>query len=55
MVESIGESKVGDDDVSVLVEEQIFQLEISVDNVFFVQIVDARDQLGEKFGGVSFL
>lgn len=55
MVESVGETKVGNDDIAVLVKEQVLQFEITVDYVFLVKVVDAGDQLGEELLGVSFL
>jgi hypothetical protein len=55
VVESVGEPKVGNDDIAVLVKEQVFQFEITVDYVFLVKVVDAGDQLGEELLGVSFL
>lgn len=55
MIKLIGEAEIGDDDVSVLVQQQIFQLEIAMDNVFLVKVRNSRDKLGEKLLSVSFL
>ena len=48
MLESIGESEIGNDDVSMFIKQQILELEITMDNVFLVKIVDTRDQLRKE-------
>lgn len=53
MVKSVGKAKVGDDDVSMLVEQEVFELEISMDNVLLVQVVNTGNELGKELGGVS--
>jgi hypothetical protein len=52
--ESVGETKVGNDDVAVLVEKQILELEITVDNVFSMEIVDTGYQLRKELLRVLF-
>lgn len=50
-LEGVGESEIGDDDVPSLVEEEVLELEISVDDVLGVEVVDSRDELSEELGG----
>lgn len=47
-VECVCKAKVGDDDVLVAVQEQIFELEIAVHDALLVQISNTRNQLGEE-------
>ena len=47
MVKAVGETEIGNDDISVLVEQQVLELEITVYNVFLVEVVDTGDQLSE--------
>lgn len=54
LFELVGESKVSDDDVPGFIEEEIFEFEISMDDVFRVQVMDARDELGKEFRGIAF-
>jgi hypothetical protein len=51
---TVGETKVGDDDIAVAVQEEIFELEITVNNFLLMDVPDARDELGKEFSGVSF-
>ena len=46
-VKCVGEPKVSDDNVAILIKEKIFQFQISVDNAFLVQVSDTRDKLGK--------
>ena len=45
------EAEVGNLDVDVLVEQDIFQLEVSVDDAFSVEVRDAEDELGKDATG----
>ena len=47
VVTAVGKAEIGNADVSVLVEQQVLELEITVDNVFLVEVVDTRNQLSE--------
>jgi translation initiation factor IF-2 len=38
VLEAVGEAKVGDDDVAVAVEEQVLELEVSVDDLLLVDV-----------------
>lgn len=45
------EPEVGNLDVDVLVEQDVFQLEVSVDDAFAVEVGDAEDELGKDATG----
>lgn len=47
-IEHVCEAKVSDDDVTITVEQQIFQLQIAVHDAFLVQVAYSRNQLGEQ-------
>ena len=47
MFEPIGETKVRYYDVSVSVKEEVFEFQVAVDNLFLVDVPDARDELTE--------
>lgn len=47
-VEGVGEPKVSDDDILVAVEQQVLELQISVNNASLVQVADTGDKLGEQ-------
>lgn len=53
--EPVRETKVGDDDVAVPVEQQVLELEVTVDDALDVEVHDARDELGKELGSVLFL
>ena len=55
MFEAIGETKVRDDHVPVSIEEEVFELEVTVDDLFLVNIPDARDELTKEFARVLLL
>jgi hypothetical protein len=55
VLEPIGEPEIRDDDVSVLVQEEVLELEVAMDNVFLMEVVYAGDELSEQLGGVLFL
>ena len=45
-VDFFGQAKVGDHDVALAVEENVFRLQVAVDNVERVQVRDRRDDFG---------
>ena len=51
----VGEAKVGDLDVEVLVEEEVLRLEVAVHHVVAVAVVHAGDDLLEEATGVPLL
>lgn len=53
MVKAIGEPEIGNDDISVLVEEEVFEFKISVDNVLLVQVVHTGYELGKETLGIA--
>ena len=55
MFEPIGETKVRDDHVPVSIEEEVFEFEVAVDDLFLMNIPDTRDELTEKFARVLLL
>jgi hypothetical protein len=46
--EAVSKTKVGDDNIAVLVEQEVFKLQVTVNNVLLVQVVDTRDELCEQ-------
>ena len=55
MFEPIGETKVRDDHIPVPIEEEVFKFEVAVDDLFLVNVPDARDELTEEFARVLLL
>ena len=54
MLKTIGEPKVGDDHVPVSVEEQIFEFEVAMDNLFLMKVPDGGNELSKQLAGVAF-
>ena len=54
MLKAIGKPKVGYDNIAISVEEQVLELEISVDDLLGVDVGDARDELCKEFARVLF-
>jgi hypothetical protein len=52
--ETVGKTKVGDDDVAIAVKQKILELEVAVNDLFLVDVPDTGDELGEKFCGILF-
>lgn len=50
-IESVGKAKVGNNDVAVAVQEQVFQFQISVNDSLLVKIADTRNKLGKQTAG----
>ena len=55
MFEPIGETEVRDDHVSVSIEEEVFEFEVAVNDLFLVNVPDARDELTKEFARVLLL
>ncbi len=54
MFKAIGETKVGDDDVTVTVQKKVFEFEVTVNDLALVDVPDAGYELGEKTTSVFF-
>ena len=54
MLKAVGESKVGHDHVPVSVEKQVFEFEVTVDNLFLVEVPNGRDELSKQLASVTF-
>ena len=55
MFEPIGETKVRDDHVPLSIEEEVFEFEVAVDDLFLVNVPDARNELTKEFARVLLL
>ena len=55
MFESVRETKVGDYHVPVSVEQEVFEFEVAMDDLFLVNIPDAGDELTKEFACVLLL
>jgi len=53
--EPIGEAKVRDYHVPVSVEEEVFEFKVTMNDLFLVNVPDARDELTEEFACVLLL
>jgi len=53
--EPIGETKVRDDHVPLSIEEEVFEFEVAVDDLFLVNVPDARNELTKEFARVLLL
>lgn len=47
-IKSVCEAKVGDDNVAVTIEKQVFQLQVAVHYSLLVEVTNARHKLGEQ-------
>jgi hypothetical protein len=47
-------AEIGDNDVVVVVEDKIFELEVTVHDFALVDLPDAVEELGENGAGVPF-
>ena len=54
MLESVCESEIGDDDISMAVEEQVFEFEVAMDDFLLVDVPYARDELRKQLGSILF-
>ena len=48
MFESVCESEIGDDDVSMAVEKEVFEFEVAMDDFILVDVPYARDELRKQ-------
>ncbi len=51
----VGKANVGDDDVAVAVQKQIFELEIAMDDVLLMKVRDTGDELSKETAGMLLL
>ena len=51
----VGEAKVGDDDVAVAIQQEVLELQVTVDDVLLMQVGDAADELRKEAAGVALL
>jgi hypothetical protein len=54
VLEPVRKAEVGNNDVTVPVQEQVLELEIAMDNLLLMDIPDSRDELGEEFSCIAF-
>ena len=54
MFEAVGKAEVGYKDIAISIEEKVFELEITMNDLFLVDVPDTGDELREKFCGVLF-
>jgi hypothetical protein len=55
VLEPVGETEVCDYHVPVSVEEEVFELEVAVNDLFLVDVPDAGDELTEEFARILLL
>ena len=55
MFEAVGETKVGDYHVPMPIEEEVFEFEVAMNDLFLVNVPDARDELTEEFARILLL
>jgi len=53
--EPIGETEVRDYHIPMPIEEEVFEFEVTMDDLFLVNVPDARDELTEEFACVLLL
>jgi len=53
--EPVGETEVRDYNIPMPIEEEVFEFEITMDNLFLVNVPDARYELAEEFACVLLL
>ena len=54
MFKLICESEIGDDDVSMVAEKEVFEFEVAMDDFLLVDVPYARDELGKQLGSILF-
>ena len=54
MLKAVGKTKVGHDHVPVPVEEQVFEFEVAVDNLFLMEVPYGGDELSKQLAGIAF-
>lgn len=55
MFEPIGETEICYYHVPVAIEEEVFELQVAVDDLFLVDVPDAGDELTEEFARILLL
>lgn len=55
VVEPVRETEIRNDDVTVAVEEEVLEFEISVDDSLAVEVRDSRDELSKESRRIAFL
>jgi hypothetical protein len=55
MFEPVGKTKVCYYHVPMPIKEEIFEFQVAVDNLFLVDVPDARDELTEEFARIFLL
>ena len=55
MFEPIRETEVGDYHVPMPVEEKVFEFEVTMNDLFLVNVPDARDELTKEFARILLL
>jgi hypothetical protein len=55
VLKAIGESEIGDDDITMFVEKKVFEFEITMYDMLLVKIIDSGNQLSKELLGVSLL
>ena len=48
MFKSVCESEIGDDDVSMVVEKEVFEFEVMMDDFILVDVPYVRDELQKQ-------
>ena len=54
MLETIGETEISDDNITITVKEKIFKFEITVNEFLLVDVPYTRDELGKEAASVLF-
>ncbi len=54
MLETIGETEISDDNITVTVKEKIFEFEIAVNDFSLVDVPYTGDELGKEAASVLF-
>lgn len=54
MLETIGESEIGNDNIAIAVQKKVFKLEVAVNNFALMDVPYTGNELGEKAASVFF-
>jgi len=54
VLETIGETEISDDNITITVKEKIFEFEITVNEFLLVDVPYTRDELGKEAASVLF-
>ena len=55
MFESVSETKIGDYHVPMPIKEEVFEFEVAMNDLFLVDVPDARDELTKEFARILLL